>query len=111
MGLDEIEKKIEANSIMLENLTKKIDNNIGEINKNREKIQHNTGALELLHTINSNSNKYFIIWIITFIGLLLSVAYNFYLLNDISQVVTEEVEQSNDSGNNNYIGRDGDISG
>ena len=96
----------------LDDIKEKIEHNYTNINKNRESITQNTGALALLHTLNSNSNKYFIIWIITFIALLGSVGFNIYLLNEYSKVETlESVEQSNDSGDNNFIGRDGDING
>ena len=93
-----------------------IKNNRIGISSNSQKIESNTGALALLHTLNANSNKYFIIWIITFVAflfsLLLSIGYIIYLKTEYTKVETiEEVEQSNDSGDNNYIGRDGDING
>lgn len=111
MDLDELEKRIDDNTKKLEILTELIEHNSGKISKNSEKIQHNSGALDLLHTIKSNSDKYFVIWIITFVAFLGSLGYIVYLLNDISQVTTQEVEQENDIGDNNYIGRDGDING
>ena len=96
----------------LDDIKEKIEHNYTNINKNRESITQNTGALALLHTLNSNSNKYFVIWIITFIALLGSVGFNIYLLNEYTKVeTTEEVQQENTSGDNNYIGRDGDING
>lgn len=98
----------------LEVLKGKIDHNFNNINKNREDIDHNTGAVALLHTLNSNSNKYFIIWIITFIFFLCSIGYIIYLKTEYSRVdiiEASEIEQSNDSGDNNYIGGDGDING
>lgn len=105
--LQEIAKELEI-------LKDKIDSNYNSINKNREDIDQNTGAVALLHTLNANSNKYFIIWIITFIVLLGSIGYNIYLLTDMAKIETietQEIEQSNDSGDNNFIGRDGDING
>ena len=96
----------------LESLKEKIDRNFNNISKNREDIDHNTGAVALLHTLNANSNKYFIIWIITFMAFLGSIGYIIYLKGEYSKVETiEEVEQSNGNGDNNYIGRDGDING
>lgn len=103
-----------------ENVHSKIDNNAKLIEQNAKKIEQNanqisqnTGALEILKAFKSDSNKFFIMWIITFMALLGSIGYIVYLLNDTSIVTTstQEVEQSNDSGDNNYIGRDGDING
>ena len=53
-------------------------------------------------------------WILTFIILLVAVGYIVYLKTDMNTVITEtqqEVEQENTEGDNNYIGRDGDING
>jgi len=75
MELDEIENRINKNTEKLEALTKDIEDNLNKINENKQKIEHNSGALALLHTINSNSNKYFIIWLITFICFLISILY------------------------------------
>ena len=104
MELEEAIKKIEEN-------TKKSEENARKIEKNLERIQQNTGAIEVLHTIKTYNNRFFIMWILTFFALLLSLGYNFYLLNDIGVVETtsQEIEQNNDSGSNNYIGNDGEI--
>ena len=64
----------------LDDIKSKIENNFNNINKNSENIKQNTGALALLHTLNANSNKYFIIWLITFIVFLISIGFNIYLL-------------------------------
>ena len=91
-----------------------IKNNRIGISSNSQRIESNTGALALLHTINSNSNKYFVIWIITFVAFLFSIGYIVYLKTEyikVETIETQEVEQTNDSGNNNFIGRDGDING
>lgn len=98
----------------LDDIKAKIEHNFSDINKNRESIQQNTGALALLHTLNANSNKYFIIWIITFMALLASIGYNVYLLNayQVVETTSEEVEQTNDGGgDNNYTRAGGDING
>jgi len=98
----------------LDEIKTKIEYNFNNINKNREDINNNTGAVALLHTLNANSNKYFVIWIITFIALLGSLSYNIYLLTSYQRVETtmsEEVEQTNDSGDNNYTRAGGDING
>ena len=81
-------------------------------------LKSNTVAMEILHEYKvsssiaeKSSKRMFIIAmtiIVMFIGLL---GYTIYILNDISQVTSTEVQQENESGNNNYIGRDGDING
>ena len=73
--LEELEERINENTKKLEMLTKEIENNLGRINENKEKIDYNTGALELLHTIKTNGDKYFVIWILTFISLIASIVY------------------------------------
>lgn len=91
-----------------------IKNNRIGISSNSKQIESNTGALALLHTINSNSNKYFVIWIITFVFLVGSVVFNIYLLTQydkVETIETQEVEQETGDGSNYYIGRDGDING
>ena len=50
-----------------------------KINANAKKIQKNTGALEVLHTINNVKKRFFIMWVSTFILLLLSIGLNIYL--------------------------------
>ena len=45
---------------------------------------------------------------------LLSVGYIIYIKNNTSTIITDtqqEVEQENENGSNNFIGRDGDING
>lgn len=66
-------------------------------------------AMELLGDLKRANKRMFIIWICTFFGLLISVGYIVYLLNDISVVETTEVIQDNADGYNNYVGNDGDI--
>ena len=96
----------------LDDIKNKIESNYANISKNKENIERNTGAVALLHTLNSNSNKYFIIWIITFMAFLFSIGYIVYLKTEYTKVETlEEVEQTNANGDNNFIGRDGDIIG
>lgn len=85
----------------LDEIKSKIEHNFNNINKNRDNINENTGAVALLHTLNSNSNKYFIIWIITFVAFLCSIGYIVYLKTEYSSVETiEEIQQENTDGNN-----------
>lgn len=103
MDLEEAIRKIEEN-------TKKSEENAKNIERNLEQIKQNSGAIEVLHTIKTYNNRFFIMWLLTFFALLLSLGYNFYLLNDsISVESTEEVSQNNESGTNNYIGENGVI--
>ena len=111
MDFEELEKKLDI-------LTEKIDNNLDLINKNKEQISHNTGALDLLHTIKSNGDKFFVIWLLTFIVFILSmvsaITYIVYLktnINTIETTTTQELSQEASEGSNYYIGRDGDING
>ena len=80
MELEVLEKRINDNAEKLEKLTKEIESNLDRINENKQRIEHNSGALALLHTINSNSNKYYTIWLITFMALLLSVGCIIFML-------------------------------
>lgn len=88
MKIEELEKKIEHNA---------------------ERIHQNTGALEILKTFKEDSQKFFIMWLITFMALLGVIGYAFYLHNDISRVTTQEVEQDTSEGSNYFAG--GDIKG
>lgn len=90
----------------LESLEQRINNNLDKNHNKTEKIHRNTGALEILQTFKADSNKFFIMWIVTFIALLGMIGYVIYLTNDISRVTTQEVEQDTTDGNNTYIGRD-----
>lgn len=87
-------------------LEKKILDNLTKIEKNSEKIHQNTGALEILKTFKADTNKFFIMWLITFFAFLSLLGYVIYLSNDISKVETQQVEQDTEDGSNFYVGRD-----
>lgn len=96
----------------IEEIAKRAEHNSRKLEEHSYRISQNTGALDVLHTIKINTILFFVMWIITFIMFLLSVGYIIYIKNDTNTIITEtqqEVEQENDNGNNNYIGRDGDI--
>ena len=98
----------------IEEIAKRAEHNSRKIEENSYRISQNTGALDVLHTIKINTILFFVMWIITFIMLLLSVGYIIYIKNDTSTIITDtqqEVEQENENGSNNFIGRDGDING
>ena len=59
----------------IENLEKKISSNAKKIENNAQQIYHNTGALEILKTFKSDSQKFFVMWLMTFISLLCAIGY------------------------------------
>lgn len=98
----------------IEEIAKRAEHNSRKIEEHSYRISQNTGALDVLHTIKMNTIMFFVMWIITFIMFLLSVGYIIYIKNDTSTIITDtqqEVEQENEKGDNNFIGRDGDING
>lgn len=95
----DLEKNIEI-------LEEKILDNLNRIENNSEKIHRNTGALEILKTFKADTNKFFIMWLITFFAFLSLLGYVIYLSNDISKVETQQVEQDTEDGSNFYVGRD-----
>lgn len=54
-------------------------------------MKEKTLAMELLGDMKKANKRMFIIWVITFVGLLLSVGYTIWLLNDIENTTTEEI--------------------
>ena len=95
----DVEKNIEI-------LEEKILDNLNRIENKTEKIHRNTGALEILKTFKADTNKFFIMWLITFFAFLSLLGYVIYLSNDISKVETQQVEQDTEDGSNFYVGRD-----
>lgn len=65
----------------IEKLEERIAKNADKIEDNSQRIQRNTGALEILHTINNCKRRYFTMWLITFIAFLGSICYIIYLLS------------------------------
>lgn len=99
MSFEELDKKIDDNY-------NKIMENMNKLHSHEEKINKNTGALEILKTFKEDTNKFFIMWLITFIAFLSLLGYTVYLTNDINRVTTQEVEQDTNEGSNFYVGRD-----
>lgn len=106
MELEELENRINKNADKLESLTKEIENNLDKINQNKQRIEHNSGALALLHTIKTNGDKYFIIWLFTFIALLSSIGYIIYLHTDIEKVSTSQTVEDIDTFDGSIINGD-----
>jgi hypothetical protein len=76
----ELEKKIDENKAELINNMNRLHNQEEKINKNTKKIQKNTSALEILHTINNVKKRFFTMWFITFVALIISICFNIFLL-------------------------------
>jgi len=68
-------------------------------------------ASEIIRSKNKVINRQFVIIIILLIMLSITFGYLVYVLNDIGTVetTTQEVQQDNEGGYNNYIGNDGEI--
>lgn len=109
--IEELQKRIIENAKKIEKITKQIESNAGKIENNAGKIEYNSGALEILHTFKSDSRKFFIMWIITFMALLGLLGYTIYLLNDIGTFETTTQEVSDfDTINGNVVNK-GDVNG
>lgn len=73
----------------------------------------NGGALDLIKAFKSISIMFFIMWLITFVFLIISLVYIVNIKGKYEKVetTTTEVEQETDKGNNYYFGKDGEING
>ena len=78
------------------------------VKKDLEEVKNESFASEILRDYKKTNKRIFAIWIITFIAFVGLLCYTIYLLNDIGTIETT-ITQDNDSGYNNYIGNDGDI--
>ena len=65
----------------IDNLVKKIDANADKIQNNEKRIHQNTGALEILKTFKADSQRFFVMWLITFVCLLASIGCIIFLLH------------------------------
>lgn len=70
-------------------------------------------TLELLKEVKANAKKWFVIAIIE-LGVILTIIVSWFVMSYVIPVEevttsTEQIEQDNSDGNNNYIGNDGDI--
>lgn len=69
-------------------------------------MEEKTFAMELLGDLKRANKRMFIIWICTFFGLLLSVGYVIYLLNDINTETIDIQEVESIDGSTIKIGDD-----
>lgn len=109
----------EALTIAKEN-QKKLEEHSNEINNNLNGIKKNSFALDLVKQMNEGNKHWYkfakLVAIAFIINTLLLAGVTIYLiktLNDIGTIeettTTQEVEQQNENGDNNFIGNDGDI--
>ena len=90
----------------IDNLVKKIDANADKIQNNEKKIHQNTGALEILKTFKSDSRKFFIMWLITFIAFIGLLGYTIYILSSYQAVTTEQRVEDVDTIDGNIVNGD-----
>ena len=69
--LSELEKKIDSN---MENIIA----NMERLHSHEKQINRNTGALDVLRAIKTYNNRFFYMWLITFVALIFSVLYNIF---------------------------------
>lgn len=97
----------------IENVVKRAEANARKIEENAYRINQNTGALEVLHTIKGFTILFFVMWVITFVAFVILLCYTINFVSDTETITTttntSEVEQDADSGSNYYIGGDGEI--
>ena len=90
----------------IDELVKKIDVNAEKIQNNEKRIHQNTGALEILKTFKSDSRKFFIMWLITFIAFVGLLGYTIYILNDSQKVTTTQTVEDVDSVGGDIVNGD-----
>lgn len=82
-----------------------------DIKKEFQEVKNQSFAMDLLADYKKQNKRLFVIIIILIIAFMGLLAYTMFLLNDIGVVetTTQEVSQENDNGNNNFVGKNGDI--
>lgn len=78
--VDENAKKSEENAKKIIKTMEKLHNHDERITSNKEEIDKNSGTLEILHTINDANRRFYSMWGITFLSLLVSIGFNIFLL-------------------------------
>ena len=83
-----------------------------EMKEEVQKVKEQSFAMELLSDYRKQNKRQFIIILVILTMWFCTIGYLVYVLNDIgveTTTTTQEVQQENESGNNNFIGNDGDI--
>lgn len=109
MTIKELAKQVEENAKRLDEHLEEIKKNGNNINNNQQQIQQNSYALDILKDYKAGSKRMFIALLIVLFMWFATICYLVYVLNDIGVVEETTVSQDNESGYNNYIGNDGDI--
>lgn len=111
MTIKELAKQVEENTKRLDEHLEEIKKNGNNINNNQQQIQQNSYALDILKDYKAGSKRMFIALLIVLFMWFATICYLVYVLNDIGVVeeTIQEVEQDNQSGDNNFIGNDGEI--
>lgn len=76
----ELKQQLDNNVKLIISNMNELHNHEEMINNNAKKIEKNTGALEILHTINNVKKRFFIMWFITFVAFICSICFNIFLL-------------------------------
>lgn len=76
----ELKQQLDNNVKLIISNMNELHNHEELINKNAEKIEKNTGALEILHTINNVKKRFFVMWFLTFVAFIISIGLNIFLL-------------------------------
>ena len=71
--MDDINKRLEQLEEYVIHHEEDIKNNRIGISSNSQKINNNSNAIEVLHTIKTYNNRFFIMWIITFVAFIVSL--------------------------------------
>lgn len=79
--------------------------------KELEELKEQSFAMDLLKDYKNQNKRQFIIILVILSMWFTTIGYLVYVLNDIGVIeeTTQEVMQENESGNNNFIGNNGDI--
>ena len=106
-----LQEKIDNNATRIIENMNKLHSHEEMINDNSSKIQQNSYALSILKDYKTGIKGWRIVALVFVVLWILTVGYLVYVLNDVGTIETDtqEVQQESTSGNNNYIGNDGDI--
>lgn len=74
-------------------------------------IEEKSLAMELIEDAKKTNKRMFVIIIVILTMWFATIGYLVYILNDIGTIetTTQEVQQESESGNNNFVGGNGDI--
>jgi len=74
-------------------------------------MENDTIVTSILKDYKKQNKRLFIILLVVLSMWFITIGYLVYILNDIGTIetTTQEIQQENDNGNNNFIGNDGDI--